>query len=146
MTAYSLSPTILRLASHETHPAPTGPDVADVDWHSLRALADNLADTPAPLRVVAPAELPVCEDCSADTDWSPSPTVAEVAYRGAGGASWRVPVCELHVRPTVRWLLAHTATADVQVLIPAPTVPLSPPAPVLALPQPSSAVELGVSA
>ena len=107
---------------------------------------DTMTDTPAPLRVVAPAELPVCEDCSADTDWSPSPTVAEVAYRGAGGASWRVPVCELHVRPTVRWLLAHTATADVQVLIPAPTVPLSPPAPVLALPQPSSAVELGVSA
>lgn len=79
----------------------------------LRALADNLADTPAPLRVVPPRELDPCSECPEHPDHAPLDAVADVVH-----GPWREPVCEIHVRSVVRWHLRYRR--DVHVEIPAP--------------------------
>lgn len=113
----------------EEYPSPASPPRlaacemrAAIDWHELRALADNLADVPAPLRIVGPRELDACSVCPDSDAWDPAPAVADIVYT-VGVWTYREPSCELHVRPAVRWHRSYGKT-DIAVEIPAPVLHL----------------------
>lgn len=111
-TVYDLPASPQRLAAPQT--------VDTISLHELRVLSDNLVDAtdrlPVPLRVIAPTDLDPCAECPDGGHIEAA--VAEVCYTASRWA-YRVPTCEAHVRPVVRWHLRYGAT-NVRVEIPAP--------------------------
>lgn len=92
--------------------------VDNMDLHELRLLSDNLADVPAPLRVVESRDLDPCAECP--EGGFVAPAVADVVYT-AGAWTYTVPVCEAHARPVARWHLRYGAR-NLHIDIPAPAL------------------------